>query len=498
MKNITTILLIGGILLLINILSNQFFFRLDLTEDNQYTLSQATKDILKSLEDPVTVTAYFSEDLPADFAKTRRDFQDLLVEYSNLSKGMVDYEFISPETDEDKQGAAQNGIQPLLINVREKDQMSQKQAFMGAVLKMGEEQTSIPFIQPGGAMEYDLSTSIKRIAVVDKPSVGLVQGHGEPGLSELSQVYQELSILYNVENLDLGTEASVADRFKAIAIVAPKDSFPADHLAKLDDYLSRGGNIFVAINTVEGDLQQSSGSPVTTGLETWLSEKGVQVENSFVVDASCGSVTVQQRQGFFSFQTPIQFPFLPLISTFPEHPITKGMEQVILAFASPVNYVGDGSTQFTPIMRTSEKSGTVNAPTFFNIQKKWAASDFPLSNQTVGGILEGNLSGGIPSKIVVIGDGDFPVTGQQGRGQSKDNISLMVNSIDWLSDDTGLIELRTKGVATRPIDELEDGTRSTLKWANFLVPILVVIIVGVVRSQRQRSRRMKRMQESYV
>ena len=163
MKNITTILLIAGILLLINILSNQFFFRLDLTEDKQYTLSQATKDILKSLEDPVTVTAYFSKDLPADFAKTRRDFQDLLVEYSNLSKGMVNYEFISPETDEDKQEAAQNGIQPLLINVREKDQMSQKQAFMGAVLKMGDEQTSIPFIQPGGAMEYDLSTSIKKL-----------------------------------------------------------------------------------------------------------------------------------------------------------------------------------------------------------------------------------------------------------------------------------------------------------------------------------------------
>ena len=304
---------------------------------------------------------------------------------------------------------------------------------------------------------------------------------------ELSQVYQELSILYNVENLDLNTETSIADRFKAVAIIAPKDSFPNEQLTKLDDYLARGGNIFIAYNAVEGDLQQSRGSAVSTNLETWLKDKGLQVESSFIVDASCGSVSVQQRQGFFSFNTPIQFPFLPLISNFPEHPITKGMEQVILPFASPVNYVGDGSTQFTPLLQTSDKSGSITAPTFFNIQKKWAAPDFPLSNQTIGGILEGNLSGDVPAKIVIIGDGDFPVTGQQGRGQSKDNISLMVNSIDWLSDDTGLIELRTKGVATRPIDELEDATRSTIKWGNFLIPILVVIAFGFIRMQRQRS-----------
>lgn len=498
MKNITSIALIAGILLLVNILSNQFFFRLDLTEDKQYTLSNATKNILSNLENPVTVTAYFSDDLPTQFAKNKRDFQDMLVEYANLSKGMVDYEFISPETDEQKQEAAQNGIQPLLINVREKDQMSQQQAFMGAILKMGEQQELIPFIEPGGGMEYALSTNIKKLAVLDKPSVGLIQGHGEPSLSELGQAYQELSILYNVENIDLNTTESIVDRFKTVALIAPKDSISPSHLAKLDDYLSRGGHVYLAYNAVDADLSQARGSALTTGVETWLQSKGIQIESSFIIDSKCGSVTVPQQRGPFTFNTQIQFPYLPLIQSFPEHPATKGMEQVILPFASPVRFQGGTNTTFTPLLESSETAGTAAAPTFFDIQKQWTNADFPMSKIPIGGVLEGNIVGETPSKMIVIGDGDFAVSGQQGGGQSKDNINLLVNGIDWLSDDTGLIELRTKGVATRPIDELEDGIRSSLKWLNFLLPIVIVIIVGVVRMQRQRSLRMKRMQESYV
>jgi len=73
----------------------------------------------------------------------------------------------------------------------------------------------------------------------------------------------------------------------------------------------------------------------------------------------------------------------------------------------------------------------------------------------------------------------------------------MVNSIDWLSDDTGLIDLRTKGVASRPIEEIEEGQRSFYKWMNFLLPIALIIFYGIYRMQRKRSIRSKRMQERY-
>ena len=92
----TSILLVIGIILLVNIISNRFFLRLDFTADQRYSLSDATEDILENLTDPVTVTAYFSEDLPPDIEKVRTDFRDLLTEYANLSGGQLVYEFVNP------------------------------------------------------------------------------------------------------------------------------------------------------------------------------------------------------------------------------------------------------------------------------------------------------------------------------------------------------------------------------------------------------------------
>ncbi len=495
----TTIFLIIGILALVNVLAKEYFVRLDFTEDKRYTLSQATEDILQELEEPVTVTAYFSEDLPPDIAKTKQDFRDLLIEYTNVSDNMVVYEFINPnESEEIENEAMQQGISPVLVNVREKDQVSQKKAYLGAVVQMGERQEIIPFIQPGAAMEYALSTSVKKLAVIDKPSVALLQGHGEPPIASLQQVNNELSILYSLESLTLTDTTAIPTKFKTIAIIAPTDSFPENHLQQLDEFLGRGGHLFIAFNRVDGNLQNASGLEVTTGLEGWLAQKGLQVPASFVVDAACGSVTVQQQQGYFTFNTNVSFPYLPIISQFADHPITEGLEAVIMPFASPVSFAKTDSAAnltFTPIATTSELSGTVPAPTYFDINKEWAESDFTQPHLNVGGILEGNIQGNTPSKMVVIADGNFAT--QAGQGQS-DNASLLVNSVDWLSDDTGLIELRTKGVSSRPLEQLEDGTKTTLKYLNFLLPILLVITYGIIRFQIKRNVRAKRMEESYV
>ena len=496
-----TIVLIVGIIITANVLAQEYFLRLDLTQDKRYTLSEATENILDDLQVPVTVTAYFSEDLPPDIAKTREDFQDMLIEYASLADGMLVYEFINPNEDEEaEQQAAQNGVQPVLVNVREKDQMKQQRAFLGAVVQMSDNKEVIPFIQPGAAMEYALSTSIKKLSVTEKPYIGLLQGHGEPTLAQLPQISNSLGILYNFENLTLTDTTAIPARYKTVAIVAPTDSFPQTHLDHLDAFLAQGGSLFIAMNRVDGNLQNAMGSPIHTGLESWLQNKGIQVENSFVTDANCGAVTVQQQQGFFTFNSNVSFPFLPIISSFAEHPITQGLEAVILPFASPLTYTGNdttGAISYTPIAQTSENSGSVNAPTYFDISREWTESDFPLANLTVGATLEGNIVGDTPAKMVVFGDGDFPSSGG-GQGGQSDNASLMVNSIDWLSDDTGLIELRTKGVTSRPIKQLEEATKTSLKYLNFLLPILLVIIYGVFRMQVKRNIRAKRMEETYV
>jgi gliding-associated putative ABC transporter substrate-binding component GldG len=321
---ITTVLVVA-ILFVINLLSNEFHLRFDLTAEGQYTLSQATKDILNGLEEPITIKAYFSEDLPPNVIKARQDFQEMLVEYASLADGMLLYEFINPnENEANEQDAVSHGIQPVLINVREKDQVKQQKAFLGATVSLDDKSDVIPFIQPGTAMEYELSTAIKKIAVDNKPKVGFLQGHGEAPLSELAQLRNQLTVLYETQEIRLDT-AEVPIDMKTLVIMRPMDSIPYEVFGRLDNFLDRGGRVAIAMNRVNGDLQNASGYVVNTGLENWLQQKGIIVEANFIVDASCGAVMVQQQTGFGMLQQQVAFPYLPRISNFAEHPITKGL-----------------------------------------------------------------------------------------------------------------------------------------------------------------------------
>jgi len=171
-----------------------------------------------------------------------------------------------------------------------------------------------------------------------------------------------------------------------------------------------------------------------------------------------------------------------------------------MAFASPITFSGDTSLQFTPLAKTSSKSGYQIPPFMFDIKKKWQDSDFTDPNQVVAAVLSGKIVGDNYSKIIVVGDGNFPVSGsgQQAQQLQPDNISLMVNSIDWLTDESGLIDLRTKQVTSRPLDQVSDSKKTFLRWFNFLIPLIIITLYGVSRYQRRRIIRKKRMEEGYV
>jgi gliding-associated putative ABC transporter substrate-binding component GldG len=490
-----SVALLLGLILVVNLLSHEFHFRIDVTKGKQYTLSKATRDILRNLEEPVTVKAYFSKNLPPHIAKTRRDFQDLLFEYAARSKGMVQYDFVNPNEEEAlEQEAVNHGIQPVLINVREKDQIKQQKAYLGAVISLGEKQEVLPFIQPGSAMEYDLSTAIKKLSLDNKPSIGFLQGHGEASLNDLRQLSSQLEVLYTprevfIDSLDIPLD------IQTLVVIRPTDTIPLAHLERIDHFLARGGRLLLALNRVQGDLQQSMGFDVRTGWEDWLEKKGITIEGSFVIDVRSGSVTVQQQTVFGILQTQMPFYYLPVATLFAKHPVTTGLESVLFEFVSPLQVNTDSTITYTPLIFSSEKSNALRTPQIFDINRQWTESDFPLRNLVLGAAFEGILAGETPTRMVVIADGDFAVNYNQRR--PTDNINLMSNAIDWLSDDTGLVSLRTKGVTSRPLAEVSDGNKTFIKYANFLLPVLLVIGYGIKRYQQNRILRLKRMGEYY-
>lgn len=501
-KVITQVLIFIGILIVVNMISEQMFLRLDFTADKRYTLSTATKDILEDLDDVITVTAYFTEDLPPQLQKSRKDFEDLLIEYENRSDGNVVYEFINPnENEAEEQEAQQKGISPVMVNVTEKDQVKQLRAYLGAVLQMGEKTEIIPMIQPGSGMEYSLTTSIKKISVVDKPKVAFLQGHGEPSPNASVQVLQQLTVLYDVEPLTITDTADIPTYIKTIAIVNPTDTFPQSDFVKLDKYLSTGGSIYLAYSNLQTDLQSQYLSTLPDiGIMGWLADKGITMNNQYVIDANCGAVSVRQQNGMFIMNRQIEFPYFPILSKFSEHPAAKGLEGVIMPFVSSLSFLPkDSAVNIQPLVFSSENSGVVNTPVYIDIQKQWSESDFNAPSQVVAIAAEGPLSGTANSKMVVIANGAFAVNGegQQQQQVNQDNVNLASNAIDWLSDDTGLIDLRTKGITSRPLEQIDDTKRNLYKYGNVVLPIFLMIGIALYRRQRFSRKRQSWIQGNY-
>ncbi len=501
-KVISQILIFIGILVVVNLISEKLFLRLDFTADKRYTLSDATKDILEDLDDVITITAYFTKDLPPQLQKSRKDFEDLLIEYDNRSGGNVVFEFINPnESEEEEQKAQQKGINPVMINVTEKDQVKQMRAYLGAVLQMGDKTEIIPMIQPGVGMEYSLTTSIKKISVMDKPIVAFLQGHGEPSPNASVQVLQQLSVLYDVEPYNITDTAEIPVYFKTIAIVNPTDTFPVSHFAKLDKYLSMGGSIYLAYSNLQSDLQsQSLNALPDIGILGWLADKGITMNNQYVIDANCGAITVRQQNGPFMMNRQIEFPYFPLLSNFSDHPVVKGLEGVIMPFVSSISYLPkDSAVNIRPLAFSSENSGVINVPVYIDIEKQWTESDFNAPSQVLAIAAEGPLSGTAISKLVVIANGAFAVNGegQQQQQVNPDNVNLASNAIDWLSDDTGLIELRTKGITSRPLEKIDDTKRNLYKYGNLAIPILLMIGIALFRRQRYARKRQSWIRGDY-
>lgn len=494
MKRQTVILrtlLLVGIVIAANLVATKLFWRVDFTADRRYTLSQATKDMLDGMNTTVTVNAYFSQDIPPQLLAVRREFEDLLIEYANQSGGNVAYQFTNPNVSEqEEQKAQQAGIQPLIVSVQDRDQAKQLRAYMGAVLEVGDKKEVLPVVQ-GAGVEYMLTTAIKKLTLTEKPKVGVIQGHGEPTAEQFPQLDNQLSVLYDVQPVLLDSTFVPAD-YKALLWISPQDTVTPAEFARVDQFLASGKGLMIMASPVGGDWQQGFLNARKHVLFDWLAAKGITLGEQVLIDVQCGQISVQQQQGPFSFNVPVQYPYFPIISQFADHPVSKGLESIFLPLAGNLRISPKEGVQVVELARSSDKSGLVNLPLMADYRKEWKQSDFPEASQTVAAILEGSIvAGGKPARLALISSNNIAINGERQRQQQlpEDNISLVANTIEWMSDDSGLGELRTKAVTNRPLLPVDDATRQVLKYANLLVPVFLIIAYGLIRRRRNAARR---------
>ena len=173
------------ILLLLNGISRNKFFRLDLTDNDMYSLSTSSESVVEQVDDLLTMKVYFSDDLPGEYANNRRYLQDILEEYRALSKGNIRFEFFRPEDDKNiEQEAQKAGIRLVQMQALENDKVVVRRVLMGMVMLYEDKKEVYGFIETTTGLEYEITTRIKKLVETNKPIVGIAQLEGQDGQTQ--------------------------------------------------------------------------------------------------------------------------------------------------------------------------------------------------------------------------------------------------------------------------------------------------------------------------
>ena len=505
---ILRIFVILGILIVLNVIGLRFFKRLDLTQEKIYTLSDASKNLVRSLDDKFLVKAYFTSDLPPEYANNLRYLQDQLDEYRAYGGGNFQYEIIHPDKKEELEQEAQRyGIPPVQVQILKQDKLQVEKAYMGLVFLYGDKQEHLPVIQSTSNLEYEISSAVKKITSKELKKVGFLTGHGEPTLQQMTKVQDILSKQYNVTTVDLSGGKPIPPDMAALLIVAPEKPFKSWEKFLIDQYVMKGGRVAFFLNKVNATLQGQTGRPLGLDLDDLLETYGARVNTDLVRDVSCAYVTVQQPVGFMMIQNQVPFYYLPSVTEFDKSsPIVKDLRSVVLYFASSIDTSIARSKGLTSqvLLKTSKRSGRQENVFMISAGMQMTPEMFKESGIPLAITVEGAFAsafGGKPiaidsslkspidttnrivagklSKIAVVGDGDF--LQDQLSGGNKDNFFLASNLVDWLADDIGLASIRARDNESKPLDDVSEGTKNVVKGINLAFPPLLVVLVGVVR-----------------
>jgi gliding-associated putative ABC transporter substrate-binding component GldG len=502
---------VAAILVLLNIVSVRLFGRLDLTKNNLFTLSDASKNLVKNLDDRLTVKAYFTEDLPAPYNNVRRTVLDQLNEYKAYSKGNLQYEFIDPQGEKGEQEAAQAGIQPVQVQVINDDKMEVKRGYMGMVLMYEDRKEVLPVIQNTSTLEYDLSSTMKRLTSKSQKKIAFLSGQGEPTQQEMQAAQQILAKQYEITTADASKGQPIGGDVAALIVTAPKNEFSESAKYQIDQY---GGKVAFLLNKVDGDLQQRFGRTVELKLDDMLENYGLRINPDLVRDAQCAPINIVQQQQGFSFQSQVQFPYIPIASDVnKENTIVKNLQGVVMFFVSSIDTTNLSSKGLKGeiLLRSSKQSGRQTQVFYFDPMAQYTKEMFGEQHIPLAAVVSGQFksfytnkpiptdtsAGAIPqagntiaqspdTRVILVGDGDFMK--DQFRG-GRDNLTFFANMVDYLVDDAGLITIRSKDVSLPPLEQVSDGSKKMYKFGSMLLPPLLMMGFGVVRWRMRKARR---------
>lgn len=502
-----------GVVLLVNLLGAHIRGRLDLTDENLFTLSEGTREVLGSMDDLVTVKLVVSSELPPEIQLTRRDVRDLLADLRRASDGMLRVRELHPDEDDAAaEEAASLGIRPIQFNVLRGDELQVKRGWFGLAIQYADEEEVIPVVSRTSDLEYRITSAVASMTADRAPRVVFLTGYQALSPGTLSDFRDEISGRYDVQTASIepdsaGTLPELSpDSVDVVVLAGPKSELAPGAVEAIEGYLAAGGSAFFLLGRARVNPRAPVAQPITTGLEPVLEGHGVRVASELVIDLRSNERVSMGQRGMFSYVSP--YPLWPRVQPAGEHIITRNLNAVTLGWASPV-VIGD-STRARALFRTTDAGARRPAGSPISPQAEFATSPDSTGVQTVAAVVDPTLGGegGGPgeaggdaaegggssgARLVVVGDSDF--LGGQFVQSNPQNLVFGANAVDWLAQDEDLIGIRSKDRTPPSLVFDSDVERNALKWGNLVGIPLLFVVIGLVRVLGRRRRAEARWEE---
>jgi ABC-2 type transport system permease protein len=388
-------------------------------------------------------------------------------------------------------------------------------------------------------LEYEMTNSIRKLQMVFKPRIAITQGHAENDTLEMADLVKGLREYYNVEYVNFNNNLNafrdtaqnaeqIFNKYNAVIVAGPDSTFTAQELFILDQFILYGGKALFLVDPVYTDMDSLAmtgmtlGLPRKLGLEDMLFRYGARLNTTLVEDLYCANVAIPVKGPQTQFMNAPWY-YSPTILPLEEHPVVRNLDRLKFDFLSTVDTVETGTkVKKTILLRASDKSRFLRTPTRISLRYAMIKRDprsFDHPNEPVAVLLEGNFESYYKNKflpdelknskligyrenslketkIIVVGDGDVarnPVYKGKPLPLGLDlinrtnrefyaNKTFLLNCVNYLCDDKGLLSLRSREVTLRLLDrgKIKDHR---LKWQiiNILGPVAVIILFGFIR-----------------
>jgi ABC-2 type transport system permease protein len=339
------------VVFVVNVFAANYFKRIDLTEEQRYTLQTSTKDLLSQLDESLTIELLLGNDLPTEFQRFQKSIIETVEEFGIYSNQPIYYSINDPssatteaERNKNYQSWMDLGLSPTRIIDNDNGKEVQKLIFPYAVLRYQGRSAGILLLKGNqGAssevklnqsiegIEYELATGIQRITDINRKRIGLLQGHGELDSLGIYWFVRDFIESYDIQPVNLQEEVEI-ENFDAIIIAKPTEKFSREDKYKIDQYIMHGGKAIFMIDALGVDMTQASGSgtfamPYGLDLDDLLFRYGVRLEKNVVLDVqNFGRYPVSTDDS--GTITNLRWPYFFGASQFSNHPITKNLDAV--------------------------------------------------------------------------------------------------------------------------------------------------------------------------